>query len=61
MAFFGLTQVGPQNQFQAAVLDAMDITLFSEEEFRAAFTKLDRDRSGFIETGEVRPPLCELL
>lgn len=52
MAFFGLTQVGPQNQFQSALLDAMDITLFSDDEFIAAFRKLDKDRSGFIELGE---------
>lgn len=30
MAFFGLTQLGPQNPFAAALLDSLDITLFSE-------------------------------
>ncbi len=54
MAFFGLTQLGPQSQFHAVLMDAMDITLFTEEEFRRAFARLDKDRSGFIEIGEVR-------
>ena len=54
MAFFGLTQVGPQSQFHAVLLDAMDLSLFSEEEFARAFSKLDKDKSGFLDLSEVR-------
>lgn len=31
----------------------MDLTLFTEEEFRKAFLKLDKDGSGYLEISEV--------
>ena len=32
----------------------MDLTLFTDEEFRKAFMKLDKDGSGYLEISEVR-------
>ena len=58
MAFFGLTQVGPQSQFHAVLLDAMDLTLFTDDEFARAFAKLDKDKSGFLDISEVKIGLC---
>ena len=56
-SFFGLTQLGPQSNFHACLLDSMDLSLFSEEEFARAFAKLDKDKSGFLDTSEVPNPL----
>lgn len=53
MAFFGLTSLGAQNHFQAALADALDLTLFSEAEFSSAFKKLDKDNSGYLDLSEV--------
>jgi len=57
MAFFGLTQLGPQDPFAAANPDALDIGIFSEEEFRRAFNKLDKDGSHTITIDELAPLL----
>jgi len=57
MAFFGLTQLGPQSAFGASVPGALDISIFSEEEFRRAFNKLDVDNSHSISIEELKPLL----
>lgn len=57
MAFFGLTQLGPQSAFGSSVPEALDISIFSEEEFRRAFNKLDVDNSKSISIEELAPLL----
>ena len=59
MAFFGITALGPPNQFQSALVNALGINVFSEEEFKASFEKCDRDCSGFITADEVENLLFE--
>ena len=54
MAFFGLTSLGPPSAFQAAAIDYLDITLFTEAEFESAFKRVDKDGSGAITPNEVR-------
>ena len=53
MAFFGITALGSPNTFQSNLTSALGITVFSDEEFEAAFIKMDRDGSGTITPDEV--------
>lgn len=53
MTYFGITALGPPNSFQSGLVNALGINIFSVEEFQAAFSRLDKDRSGFIEANEV--------
>ena len=53
MAFFGITSFGPQNNFQTALVNAIGLTMYSEEEYKTAFAKIDVDHSGFITSDEV--------
>ena len=53
MAFFGLTAFGPQNNFKTSLVNAIGLTMFSEEEYKAAFARIDTDKSGFITADEV--------
>ena len=53
MSFFGITALGPPNQFQSSLVNALGINVFSEEEFKASFEKVDKDGSGFITGDEV--------
>lgn len=69
MAFFGITSLGPPNVFQTSLVNALGIqsnlklslgiNSFSEEEFKASFDKVDRDRSGYITANEVEDLLFE--
>ena len=59
MAFFGITALGPPNQFQSALVNALGINIFSEEEFQRSFNKVDKDHSGFITSDEVENLLFE--
>mmetsp|Transcript_20461 Transcript_20461/g.72356 ORF Transcript_20461/g.72356 Transcript_20461/m.72356 type:complete len:186 (-) Transcript_20461:195-752(-) len=52
MAFFGLTQLGTQSAFAATIVENLGITVFSDEELRKAFDKLDKDGSATIEGAE---------
>ena len=61
MAFFGITAFGPQNNFQTGLVNAIGLTQFNEEEYKAAFTKIDKDQSGFITVNEVLLPLSIIL
>ena len=53
MAFFGITALGPPNQFKSALVNALGINIFTDEEFRASFLRFDRDNSGYITSEEV--------
>ena len=53
MAFFGITSLGLQNNFQHSLVNALAFKLYSEEEFATTFKKIDKDGSGYIEIGEV--------
>ena len=53
MAFFGVTAFGPQNNFKTALVNAIGLTMFTEEEYKQAFDKIDIDHSGFITSDEV--------
>ena len=59
MSFFGITALGPQNPFQNSLIDAIGLKVFSKEEFHAAFTKIDKDQSGYIDIAEVHDLLKE--
>ena len=59
MAFFGITALGPPNIFKSSLINALGITVYSDEEFEAAFKKVDRDGSGFITPNEVEELLYE--
>ena len=54
MSFFGITYLGPQNPFQINLIDAIGLKYFSQEEFREAFNRIDKDKSGYIDITEVR-------
>jgi hypothetical protein len=59
MSFFGITSLGPQNSFKTHLLNAIGLSIFSLEEFRTAFERVDRDQSGYIEVDEVSNLLRE--
>ena len=53
MAFFGITALGPPNTFKSSLATALGVTVFSNEEYQAAFKKFDKDGNGFINADEV--------
>ena len=59
MTFFGITSLGPPNPLQAGLTSALGINVFSDAEFEAAFTKMDKDGSGAITSDEVEDLLYE--
>ncbi|OMJ92136.1 hypothetical protein SteCoe_5124 [Stentor coeruleus] len=54
MSFFGITSLGPQNPFQSSLIDAIGLKVFTPEEFRQAFERIDKDKSGYIDMGEIK-------
>ena len=59
MAFFGITSLGPPNGFQASLVNALGINVFSDEEFENTFRRVDKDGSGTITPDEVEELLTE--
>lgn len=59
MTFFGITQLGPPQPLAAGLTSALGLTVFSDEEFNAAFMKMDKDGSGTITPDEVEDLLFE--
>ncbi len=59
MAFFGITALGPPNIFKSSLINALGITVYTDEEFTAAFQKVDKDGSGYITSNEVEQLLYE--
>ena len=59
MSFFGITALGPPNTFQANLINALGINIFSDEEFEATFHRVDKDGSGAITPDEVEDLLSE--
>ena len=57
MTHFGITALGSQNGFQSGLCSALGLNVFSEEEFKLAFKKCDKDGSGFITIDEVEDML----
>jgi len=53
MSFFGITALGPPNTFQANLVNALGINVFSDAEFEATFRRIDKDSSGSITPDEV--------
>lgn len=53
MSFFGITALGPPNQFQSALVNALGLNVFTEEEFKASFQRCDKDRSGYVTADEI--------
>ncbi len=53
MAFFGITALGPPNVFKTSLSNALSLRVYTDEEFEAAFKRVDKDRSGFITSNEV--------
>ena len=53
MAFFGITNLGPQNNFETNLVSALGLKYFSESEYLATFKKFDKDGSGAITVDEV--------
>ena len=59
MSFFGITALGPPNTFQANLVNALGLTVFSDEEFERVFHRVDKDGSGTITPDEVEELLSE--
>ena len=54
-----MTALGPPNNFQSGLVSALGFSVFSEEEFRVTFNKIDKDGSGTISHDEVEDLLHE--
>jgi Ca2+-binding EF-hand superfamily protein len=48
MAFFGLTALGAQNPFLTVMNDNAILNIFSVEEVKASFNKVDSEKKGAI-------------
>ena len=48
MSFFGITALGPPSSFQAGLVSALGINVFSVDEFEATFRRMDKDGSGVM-------------
>ena len=59
MAFFGITALGPPNVFKSSLVNALGLQVYTDEEFEAAFKKVDKDNSGYITKDEVEELLYE--
>ena len=59
MSFFGITALGPPNSFKCGLVNALGFNVFSDEEFAAAFHRMDKDGSGAITPDEVEDLLHE--
>ena len=59
MAFFGITALGPPNVFKTSLVNALGLTVYSDEEYAAAFARVDKDGSGAITKDEVEELLYE--
>ena len=59
MSFFGITALGPPNTFQANLVNALGINVFSDEEFESTFHRVDKDGNGSITPDEVEILLTE--
>ena len=46
MAFFGITALGPPNQFKSALINAVGINIFPDEEFKASFAASTKITAG---------------
>ena len=53
MSLFGITALGPPNNFQSGLVSALGFTVFTDEEFVQAFRRFDKDNSGAITKDEV--------
>ena len=53
MSFFGITALGPQNSFKSSLIDAIGLKVFSQEDFKDSFSRIDKDQSGYIDITEV--------
>lgn len=60
MSYFGITALGAPNSFQAGLVSALGINIFSEEEFRAVFKRMDRNGDGSISVNEVEDMLHDV-
>ena len=48
MAFFGLTQLGPQNPFRSTAKQTISVLVFEDQDFITAFNRVDSDKNGFL-------------
>lgn len=53
MTYFGITALGPPNNFQSGLVSALGVNVFSVEEFETAFKRIDKNKSGFIDASEI--------
>ena len=53
MTHFGITALGPPNNFQSALTNALGINVFSNEEFEETFKRYDKQRDGQVATADV--------
>ena len=53
MTHFGITALGPPNNFQSALTSALGCNVFSVEEFEHTFKRYDKEGSGCIATSDV--------
>ncbi len=48
MAFFGITALGPPNIFKSSLVNALGINVYTDDEFEAAFKRVDRENTGSL-------------
>ncbi len=53
MSYFGITALGPPNNFQSGLVSALGINIFSEEDFEVTFKRIDKNGNGSIDPSEV--------
>ena len=59
MSFFGITALGPPNIFQSSLVNAHGLKVYTDEEFIAAFNRIDREKTGVITSNDVEELLYE--
>ena len=59
MTYFGITALGPPNIFKSSMVNALGLNVYTDEEFEAAFKRVDKNGSGCITKDEVEELLYE--
>ena len=59
MAFFGITALGPPNIFKSSLINALGINVYTDDEFEAAFKRVDRGNADVLTSQDVEELLYE--
>jgi hypothetical protein len=61
MAFFGLTALGPQNVFAETSKNARHLHIFDEEDFKAAWNKINGVDATYGRISSLDEIMCQLF